>query len=88
MGARMFTPENAPEVLSEEQLEAVHDQAMTILEEIGTDVRQEEALELLRSHGQKIDGERVRWDREFVMEMLAKAPSSFTLRRAQPRARR
>src|SRR5690242_6884973 len=84
MGTRMFTAENAPEVLSAEQLEAVHEQAMTILEEIGTDVRQEEALDLLRSHDQKIDGERVHWDREFVMEMLAKAPDSFTLRPRNP----
>src|SRR6478609_5181751 len=84
MGARMFTPENAPAVLSGEQLQAIHDQAMTILEEIGTDVRQEQALELLKAHGQKVDGERVRWDREFVMEMLAKAPASFTLRPRNP----
>ena len=84
MGARMFTPENAPEVLAGEQLEAIHDQAMTILEEIGTDVRQEEALELLKAHGQHVDGERVRWDREFVMEMVAKAPESFTLRPRNP----
>ena len=84
MGARMFTPENAPAVLSGEQLQAIHDQAMTILEEIGTDVRQEQALELLKAHGQKVDGERVRWDREFVMEMLAKAPESFTLRPRNP----
>ena len=53
MGARMFTPENAPEVLAGEQLDAIHEQAMTILEEIGTDVRHEEALELLASHGQR-----------------------------------
>jgi trimethylamine--corrinoid protein Co-methyltransferase len=41
-------------------------------------------LELLRSHGQSIDGERVRWDREFVMEMAAKAPSSFVLSGRNP----
>src|SRR6476620_11131149 len=52
---------------------------MTILEEIGTDVRDEPALELLRGCGQRVDGERVRWDREFVMEMVAQAPPSFTL---------
>jgi trimethylamine--corrinoid protein Co-methyltransferase len=57
---------------------------MTVLEEIGTDVRHPEMLELLRSHGQSIDGERVRWDREFVMEMVAKAPSSFVLSGRNP----
>jgi trimethylamine--corrinoid protein Co-methyltransferase len=72
------------EALSEEQLDAVHDRAMTVLEEIGTDVRHPEMLALLRSHGQSIDGERVRWDREFVMEMVAKAPSSFVLSGRNP----
>jgi trimethylamine---corrinoid protein Co-methyltransferase len=69
----------APEPLGEEALEAVHEQAMAILEEIGTDVRDEAALELLRGCGQRVEGERVRWDREFVMEMVAQAPQSFTL---------
>src|SRR5947207_6176613 len=52
---------------------------MTILEEIGTDVRDEVALDLLRARGQRVEGERVRWDREFVMEMVAHAPPSFEL---------
>jgi trimethylamine--corrinoid protein Co-methyltransferase len=62
-------------ILRPDDLEAVHERAMTILEEIGTDVRHEEALALLRASGQDVDGERVRWDREFVMEMVASAPA-------------
>ena len=80
----MFTSEAGLGVLTEEQLDAVHDRAMTVLEEIGTDVRQPEALELLRSLGQKVDGERVRWDREFVMEQVRQAPSSFVLTGRNP----
>src|SRR5437763_2344924 len=72
------------EVLSEEQLDDVHEQAMTVLEEIGTEVRHEAALARLAKLGQKIDGERVHWDREFVMDMLAKAPAAFTLRGRNP----
>ena len=53
---------------------------MTILEEIGTEVRHDHALELLAAEGQNVDGTRVRWDREFVMEMLSKAPETFTVR--------
>ena len=68
------------DVLTEEQVQKIHEQAMTILEETGTDVLYEPAIELLAKHGQKIDGTRVRWDREFVMEMVGKAPSSFTVR--------
>ena len=64
-------------ILTPDDVEAVHERAMTILEEIGTDVRHEGTLELLRSLGQDVDGERVRWDREFVMEMVAGAPATF-----------
>ena len=71
-------------VLTEEQLEAVHAEAMTILEEVGTDVRHEVALRRLRELGQAVDGERVRWDREFVMEMVAAAPESFVLQTRNP----
>ena len=41
----MFTVETAPVVLSEEQIESVHTAAMTVLEEIGTDVAHDGALE-------------------------------------------
>jgi len=71
-------------ILAPDDVEAVHDRAMTIIEEIGTDVRHEEALGLLRACGQDVDGERVRWDREFVMEMVASAPASFTLEPRNP----
>ena len=71
-------------ILAPDDVEAVHDRAMTIIEEIGTDVRHEEVLALLRASGQDVDGERVRWDREFVMEMVASAPASFTLEPRNP----
>src|SRR6476646_4437317 len=71
-------------ILAPDDVEAVHDRAMTIIEEIGTDVRHEEALALLRASGQDVEGERVRWDRQFVMEMVASAPSSFTLETRNP----
>ena len=71
-------------ILTPDNVEAVHERAMTILEEIGTDVRHDGALELLRSLGQDVEGERVRWDREFVMEMVARAPAAFTLEPRNP----
>jgi trimethylamine---corrinoid protein Co-methyltransferase len=80
----MFSQNLGREVLTEEQIDLVHERAMSVLEEIGTDVRHPQALELLAGLGQKIDGERVRWDREFVMEMVAKAPLAFTLQGRNP----
>lgn len=76
----MFDSSARAEVLTEAQLDLIHDRAMTILEEIGTEVRHDHALDLLGKAGQKVDGTRVRWDREFVQDMVAQAPETFTVR--------
>ena len=80
----MFTTESAPKILSEEQIAIVHEQAMRILEEIGTDVLHEQARKLLGEAGASVDDERVRWDRAFVMEQVAKAPRTFRLLARNP----
>lgn len=68
------------EPLTEEGVQAIHDGAMRILEEIGIEFLNEEAVELLRaSGGCRIDGENVRMDREFVMEYIALCPSEWTI---------
>ncbi len=80
----LFGPESVPRVLSPEQEETVHEQAMQILEEIGIDVLHEDARKMLADAGQSVDDLRVRWDRGFVMEQVAKAPSTFTLHARNP----
>ena len=72
------------EPLSPEGLEAVHDAAMRILEEIGVVFLNPEALELYKEAGCKVDGDLVRMDRDFVMEMVGKAPSEFTITPRNP----
>jgi trimethylamine---corrinoid protein Co-methyltransferase len=67
-------------ILSEDALDAIHGQAMTILEEIGTEVVHEPAREMLARLGQNVEGTRVCFDREFVMEQLKLAPSHVTVR--------
>ncbi len=80
----MFEPENAPRVLSPEQEEKIHAQAMRILEEIGTDVLHDQAKKLLSEAGQRVEEDRVRWDAGFVLEQVAKAPRQFRLRARNP----
>ena len=66
-------------------IEAVHDGAMRILEEIGIEFLHPKAVEILRgSGGCTIDGENVRMGRDFVMEMIAKAPESWTITPRNP----
>ena len=72
------------EPLSPEGVEAVHDAAMRILEDIGVAFLNEEALAILREAGCTVEGEVVRMGRDFVMEMVGRAPSTFTLTPRNP----
>ena len=73
------------EPLTEEGLHRLHDAAMRILEEIGIEFLNPDAVEVLRrSGGCTIDGTNVRMDRAFVMEKIALAPSQFTLTPRNP----
>ncbi len=72
------------EPLDAEGVAAIHDGAMRILEEIGVVFLNPEALGILADAGCRVDGDLVRMDREFVMEMVAKAPDTFTLTPRNP----
>jgi trimethylamine--corrinoid protein Co-methyltransferase len=72
------------EPLDADGVAAIHDGAMRILEEIGIEFLNPEALEILREAGCIVSGENVRMGRDFVMEMIAKAPGSFTLTPRNP----
>ena len=72
------------EPLGPEGVAALHDGAMRILEEIGVSFLNDEALGLLKQAGCIVEGENVRMGREFVMEMIAHAPSSFTITPRNP----
>ncbi|MFT7596286.1 MAG: trimethylamine--corrinoid protein Co-methyltransferase [Paracoccaceae bacterium] len=67
------------EPLDAEGVAAIHEGAMRILEEIGVVFLNPEALEIFRKAGCSVQGDLVRMDRDFVMEMIARAPSEFTI---------
>lgn len=74
------------EPLTPEGVEAIHGAAMRILEEIGIDFLHEGARKRLKEAGADVtDGEeRVRMDRDMVMELVAKAPAEFTITPRNP----
>ena len=72
------------EPLSEEGVQAVHDGAMRILEEIGIEFLNDESLAILKDAGCTVAETNVRMGRDFVMEMLSKAPSEFTITPRNP----
>lgn len=65
--------------LSEEGVHAVHDGAMRVLEDIGIEFLHPEACRILEDAGCIVDGENVRMDRDFVMDKVRMAPSTFTV---------
>jgi len=76
------------EVLSADHLEAVHNTSLRILEEHGMEFLDDEALALLKGAGADVKtGDRiVRFDRGFVLESIAKAPSEVRLHARNPSA--
>jgi len=67
------------EVLSEEHLALIEENADTVLEQVGIDFRDTpEALALFKGAGADIDGERVRFPRGLARQLVSTAPAKFT----------
>ncbi len=73
-------------VLSDDAVEAIHEASLTILEEIGMDIILPEARERMKAAGADVTPgtDRVRFDRGLIMEMVAQAPSRFTMHARNP----
>ena len=67
----------AYEILDAEQLERVHQASMRIVEDLGVEFRDEEALAAWRRAGAEVEGQRVRAPRGLLMDLVAKAPRRF-----------
>jgi len=74
------------EVLTEDQVETIHQASLKVLEELGLRILFDEARELLRAAGAEVEegSRRVRFDRGLVMEAIAKAPSTVKLHARDP----
>ncbi len=73
-------------VLSEDEVERIHDASLSVLEDIGMDFLDQEARDILRRHGADVvaGDERVRMDRAMVIDAVSKAPARFTLHARNP----
>jgi trimethylamine--corrinoid protein Co-methyltransferase len=74
------------EVVSADELEAIHRASLRILEEIGVECLGDRALDAFAGAGARVDRERrsVRLDGAQVEELVALAPSEFTLHARNP----
>lgn len=67
------------DLLTPDQIARVHDETMKILEEIGCEFRDDEAAAMWAEAGARVDGHRVRIDREHLMELISTAPPEYTM---------
>ena len=72
------------EPVSPDGLEALERGWMRLVSEIGIRFDHPEALRLLGEAGQRVEGDIVYFDPAWVLEMVAKAPSEFTLHARNP----
>jgi len=83
---RLRNPYAPTEVISADEVEAIHNTSMRVLEELGIEFLSDTALERLKAAGADVDfsTKLVRFDRALVEELVAKAPSEFTLTPRNP----
>jgi trimethylamine---corrinoid protein Co-methyltransferase len=72
------------EILSPDAIGVLDRGWRRIVSQIGVQFAKPEAVELLRKAGQRVDGETVFLDPEFVLEQVAKAPREFDVQARNP----
>lgn len=75
----------ATDLITEDQLELIHETSLQILQEMGVEFLDQETRDVLgATGGVEIEDEMVRFDPEFVEEIIRTAPSEFTLHAPNP----
>ena len=77
----LVNPYEPIRVLSDEQIEAIHEASLEVLARTGMDFLHPEAIAILEAGGARVgdDRVRVRFDRDLVEASLRTVPSAFTL---------
>jgi len=79
---KQFQCKKPLELLGKEDIKAIHDRSLRILQEIGVIIEDEEVLSLLADHGCSVDmkQKRVWMEADLVEKALKTCPSEFTLK--------
>jgi trimethylamine--corrinoid protein Co-methyltransferase len=72
------------EILDESSLQELERGWRRIVSELGIDFLHDEAIEVLAGAGQKVEGQLVKFDPDWILEQVAKAPAEFTLQARNP----
>jgi trimethylamine--corrinoid protein Co-methyltransferase len=72
------------QMVPDEAVELIHQESLSILEEVGCEFRDDEAIAMWKAAGADVSDTRVRIDRALLMELVSKVPSEFTLNARNP----
>ena len=72
-------------LLTQEQIERIHEASLEILEDVGLKVRYEPARELFKKNGCIVEEERVKFPRAVVEKFRKMAPATFTFHGRDPK---
>src|ERR1700710_3204793 len=72
------------EILSEEAMATLDRGWRRLVSELGVEFMSQRALDVFAAAGQRVEGDKVFFDPEFVLEQVAKAPRSFDLQARNP----
>jgi trimethylamine--corrinoid protein Co-methyltransferase len=72
------------EILDEFALQELERGWRRIVSDLGIEFLHDEALDYLRGAGQQVDGQLVKFDPDWILEQVAKAPAEFTLQARNP----
>jgi len=83
---QVFNPYKPFEILSEDEVQLIHDSSMEILEDIGIEIQDAEARGYFKRAGFDVDEPtgRVRLDRDGLLQLVGKAPATFELHGRDP----
>jgi trimethylamine--corrinoid protein Co-methyltransferase len=72
------------EILDEASIQELERGWRRIVSELGIDFLHDEAIEALEAAGQKVEGQLVKFDPDWILEQVAKAPREFDLQARNP----
>jgi trimethylamine--corrinoid protein Co-methyltransferase len=72
------------QMVPDEAVELIHEESLKILEEVGCEFRDSEAISTWKAAGADVRGTRVKIDRGLLLHLIAKVPSEFTLNARNP----
>jgi len=70
--------------LTDEQKTKIHDSSMDLLKNIGIVFNDDEALEIFKKHGLKVEGRTVFFEENHIRKALETVPSRFTVHARNP----